>query len=144
MQSNDLEFDLEFEISGEKLGELESDTIKYLTQKENEIAQAVHKVIMKKAWEIVSLEELKCQIIKNLHFIDLIKIKMDFSEKSPIRSKKHLCVCNSLTPFNTIEQLPDVLTNDLFAWIYYNEDDELKTFRFILNVSNGEIKYLNN
>jgi len=89
MQNNNPSIiDLEFEISGEKLGELEWETVNYLGPKSLEIAQAIHKVILKKAWEIVSLEELRCQIIKNLHFIDLVKIKMDFSEKGPIRSKR--------------------------------------------------------
>jgi len=134
MQNNNPSIiDLEFEISGEKLGELELETVNSLGPKSLEIAQAIHKVILKNAWEIVSLEKLKCQIIKNLHFIDLVKIKMDFSEIGDI-----------LTPFNTIETLPNVLTDNLFGWICYNEDDVLKMFRFILDISTGEIKYLNN
>lgn len=118
--------DIEFEISGEKLYELEWDNIRHLKQKEKKIAQVIHEVILKKAWDIISLEELKCQIIKNLHFIDLIKVKLDFSEK-----------------YNSSSTV-GIFTNDLFGWVYYNEDEKIKTFRFVLNVSTGEIKYLNN
>ena len=74
--------DIEFEISGQKLDEFRWDSFPFLKGGELEIAQAIHKVILKNAWELMSLEELRCQIIKSLHFIDLIKIKMDFSEKT--------------------------------------------------------------
>ena len=102
------------------------------------MAHAIHKIIMKSAWEIVSLEELRCQLIKNLHFIDLVKIKLDFGEKSTTRASGYVDVVNA------IENLPEKLSDKLFCWIYYNEEEQLKTFRFILNISTGEIKYLKN
>lgn len=131
--------DLEFEISGEKLSELEWSDIYFLNKTQSEMAHAIHKIIMKNAWEIVSLEELRCQLIKNLHFIDLVKIKLDFSEKEDLTS----CSCN-WNANNNIEAISEILTNKLFAWIYYNEEDQLKTFSFILDISTGGIKYLKN
>lgn len=147
MQNNIIPIGLEFEISGEKLGEFEWSQINFLSEKEFEIGKAVHNVILKKAWEIISLEELRCALIKSLHFIDLIKIKLDFSENPPLRTKfkSGICICETaLSPLNTIENLPNILSDNLFGWIYYNDDDTLKTFRFILDISTGEIKYLNN
>lgn len=142
MQNNEIPcpVDLEFEISGEKLSELEWKEVNFLQESDLEIAHSIHKVLLKNAWEIISLEELKCQIIKNLHFIDLIKVKLDFSE---IGGRiEQVSYFNKLSPYNTIENLPNILSNNLFGWVYYNEKDNLKTFRFILDISNGEIKYL--
>ena len=65
--------DLEFEISGEKLSELEHGDIFFLEKIQFDMAHAIHRIILKNAWEIVSLEELRCQLIKNLHFVDLVK-----------------------------------------------------------------------
>jgi len=144
MQNNllDCPVDLEFEISGEKLTELEWTHIPSLDSICKEIAHAIHRIILKKAWEIVSIEELKCQIIKNLNFIDLIKVKLEFSGKSG--RVEQFRDNEKLNAYNTISDLPTVLSNNLFGWVYYNENDTLKTFRFILNISTGEIKYLNN
>jgi hypothetical protein len=112
-------FDLEFEISGEKFGDFELKENIFSEIKHFEIAKTIHKIIFKNIWEIVSIKKLEYQIIKKLNFIDLIKVKLDFSEK-----------------YN------GCFTDELFGWIYYNEDEKIKSFRFILDISTGEIKYL--
>lgn len=151
--------DLDFEISGEKLDELNLSTIRYFDEKTSEIVKAVHEVILKKAFEITSLNDLKNNLEKSLFFIDLVKIKLDFSEKSDTLNFINDSIsiyfnsnCLIETPkwisnddLEIKEEIKNkLLTNNLFGWIYYNEDDTLKTFRFILNISTGEIKYLNN
>lgn len=139
MENNDLStIDLEFEISGEKIEEFNYGLTKNLNQKETKIAQEIHKIIFKKAWEIATIEELKAKIIKQIDFIDLVKIKLEFGEF------KNNSYSSSLHSFfySTANKLPEILSNELFCWIYYNEDEVLKTFRFILNISNGEIKFL--
>ena len=120
--------DLEFEICGEKISELEWDDTHFLDKTQSEMTHAIHKIIMKSAWEIVSLEELRCQLIKNLHFVDLIKVKLDFSEKS--NTTKFLDLSNRIgiySVFDTISTLPEKLSNNLFCYIYYNEEEKLKT-----------------
>ena len=97
MQSKDLMtslFELEFEISGENLDEFNCKTIHNLSSQELKIAQSIHKAILQKAQEIVSLGELKIQITKNLNFIDLVKVKLDFSEKGGGYNEK-------LSPFDS-------------------------------------------
>ena len=125
MQNNVLApLDLEFEISGEKLGDFEQEVIPFYEPNKMEIAKAVHSVILRKAWGWTSLEEIRCQITKKLNFVDLVKVKLDFSEK-------YNSCCS-------------IFTDNLFGWIYYNENEKLETFSFILNISTGEIKFLLN
>ena len=88
----------------------------------------IHLIILKSAWELVSIDKLRSQIVKQLTFIDLVKVKLDFGE--------------NLHGSYWISE--DNLTNNLFGWVYYNENDNLKMLRFILNISTGEVKYLNN
>jgi hypothetical protein len=142
MQNNS--FDLEFEISGEQLDDLDWHIIYNLNPTEKEIATSVHKIILKNAWEIISLEELRCQLIKNLYFIDLIKVKLDFGEAHPPKPDKSIFRNTFFDKiyYNTIESLPFILSDNLFGWIYFKENEKIKTFRFILDISTGEIKYL--
>lgn len=151
--------DLEFEISGKKLDELNLSTIHRFDENTSKIVQAIHNVILKKAFEITSLSDLKSDLEKSLSFVDLVKIKLDFSEQpdtlnfivdssSIYMNKACVTEASAWIANNDLEIKEEIkntlLTDNLFGWVYYNEDDALKTFRFILDVSTGEIKYLNN
>lgn len=137
--------DFEFEISGEKFAELDWNKLVKLKTSNHEAAIAVEKTLMKTFWEITSLEELKEKLYKNLSFLDLIKIKLEFGEKSFIKNKSgHINFPTKYTDtvFNAIENVPKTFSEKLFGWIYYkNKDENLETFRFIINIDNGEIKY---
>ena len=143
LESTEVVLDLEFEISGEGFAELEWSDLKLLKNKNHEVAIAIEKTLMRNFWEITSLEKLKSKLRKNLNFLDLTKIKLDFSEKQPNRSGFFMgAQTYSSTIINAIERIPEILTNKLFGWIYYtNEDESIETFRFIVNIETGEIKY---
>jgi hypothetical protein len=143
--------DIEFEISGEKLEELDFPTCYHphvYDETLRKINIEVHNIILKQAWSITSIEKLKNQIIKKLDFVDLVKVKLDFGERQKLdgcswTDFSGVPQSNYLVTRN-IEALQHIFTENLFGWVYYNENEELKTFRFILNIANGEIKYLNN
>jgi len=122
--------DYEFEISGENYSELDYSVLAGLHKRSHEIAISVDRVLMKSFWEIITLKNLRLKIKEKLNFIDLVKIKLDFGEKS---SKSTLF---SISASHNI-------SNELFGWVYYNDDKEnLQTFRFIVNIESGGIKYL--
>lgn len=140
--------DFEFEISGDKFSELDWEQLCMIKPKNHEIAIAIDRTLMKSLWEIVSLEELKTTIIKNLSFLNLVKVKLDFDEKPLPRYPKHggifipyvsVGINNAL---NAIESIPESFSEKLFGWVYYKDkNDNLETFRFTINIETGEIKY---
>ena len=136
----DVAFDLEFEMSGEQFEELNWEKLRKLKEDNHEVAIAIEKTLMNNFWEIISLEELKTQLHKNLSFLDLVKIKLDFGEKG---YQPKSCYHQGISlAFNAIENLPNILTNKLFGWIYYKDKkDKLSTFRFSINIDTGAIKY---
>lgn len=140
--------DFEFEISGEKFSELEWEQLCRLKPKNHEVAIAIDRTLMKNLWEIVSLEELKTSLIKNLSFLNLVKVKLDFGEKSYPRCHKHGGIfipyhsVGIYNVFNAIESVPASFSDKLFGWVYYKDkDDNLETFRFTINIETGEVKY---
>ena len=138
MQSNVEEIiDVEFEISGEKFIPLEElDNGVYVNHSLNvfndklyhQTLKTIHDIIFKNLWELISIEKLKSILENKLSFLDLVKVKLDFNSKAVLDSK--------------YKGKYYVEREILYCWIYYNEKDSLKTFRFILDISNGEIKYL--
>ena len=131
-EEKSLAVNYEFEISGDNFTELQWKDLVMLKPKNHEVAIAIEKTLMKKMWEIVSTEEVKKSLQKNLKFLDLVKIKLDFGEyKQESKGNSIFYVGNRIS-----------LTDKLFGWVYYNDENEiLETFRFTLNINNGEIKY---
>lgn len=120
--------DLEFEISGEQIDELKYGDTYFLSKIGKKMASSIHKIIFKMAWDVVSLNEITNKITEELSCYDLEKVIVRFGSSD---------VC----PMSLYTE--DVPTSKLFGWVYYKEDDKLETFRFALNVSNGNIKFLN-
>jgi 4-amino-4-deoxy-L-arabinose transferase-like glycosyltransferase len=130
--------DYEFEMSGEKFSEIDWSQLRFLKPKNHEIAIAVESSLMKNLWEITSVRELKDSIENNLSFVNFVKIKLDFAEKS----RAGYPGVGIWSVFNATETIPLTFSDKLFGWIYYKDkDDKLETFRFIINIDTGEVKY---
>ena len=144
IMQNNYPIDLEFEISGEKLWDFDYSLVKFSDPKKIEIAKTIHSIILNKAWGLTSIEKLKCQIGEKLNFVDLVKIKLDFSETTIPKYNRKGLIIGAYSVFNAAENLPEQLSDDLFGWVYYNENEKLEMLSFMLNISTGEIKFLLN
>jgi hypothetical protein len=140
--------DFEFEMSGEEFSELEWEQLRMLKTKNHEVAIAVEKTLMKNLWETVSLKELKTTLIKNLSFLNLVKVKLDFGEdrSTSLHQQEGVFIHRGdvgiYGAINAIKTIPATFSDNLFGWVYYKDkNDDLETFRFIINIETGKTKY---